>query len=206
MLRLADLLNPASNTSKDPSESARPIPSTPTHAGHVQTSNNGVTDIWASLQELSTRVPLSGPVHAPLEVTRAISIVLGHLQNHSATPSPSMSPSTDSSSVGTPSRLPPSSVSWESDVSLTRYTTLSRLFRYTKGTILEYPETHSDHSIGHLFEMDAVNWVNPVDYIAYSRGAPMGGSKKNKPAFCDVLRDSVTGECVPCREFHTTCM
>ncbi|KAJ7145085.1 hypothetical protein C8R43DRAFT_890873 [Mycena crocata] len=91
----------------------------------------------------------------------------------------------------------------ETMVHLTNKMTLSVLYRHPPHTILEYPETAaSPNSIGHLFPMDPDNWEPPEYNIAYSRGAPMGGSLKD--VFVDVMVDGA-GNTVPCRETHSTC-
>ncbi|KAJ7210251.1 hypothetical protein C8J57DRAFT_1257262 [Mycena rebaudengoi] len=59
------------------------------------------------------------------------------------------------------------------NVKINRITTLEVLYEYPVGYILEYPETSSTGSIGHLFCMDPNDWQDPTLNIAYSRGGNM---------------------------------
>lgn len=90
------------------------------------------------------------------------------------------------------------------NVAINRITTLEVLYKYPVGYVLEYPETSSTGSIGHLFHMDPNDWRDPVLNIAYSRGAGTGQSLSGTSVKCDLLVDS-EGNRVECRERHTTC-
>ncbi|KAJ7232408.1 hypothetical protein C8J57DRAFT_1533133 [Mycena rebaudengoi] len=59
------------------------------------------------------------------------------------------------------------------NVKINGITTLEVLYEYPVGYILEYPETSSTGSIGHLFCMDPNDWQDPTLNIAYSRGGNM---------------------------------
>ncbi|KAE9385141.1 hypothetical protein BT96DRAFT_1007329 [Gymnopus androsaceus JB14] len=82
---------------------------------------------------------------------------------------------------GCPS-LPPASLSQdlafktETDVTVTQQCTVSQLYTYRRGSLVEYPETSPHGVIGHLFEMDAASWFNPAQAFAYSQGRPEGFS------------------------------
>ncbi|KAJ7031452.1 hypothetical protein C8F04DRAFT_924530, partial [Mycena alexandri] len=90
------------------------------------------------------------------------------------------------------------------NVAINRITTLEVLYEYPLGFVLEYPETSSTGSIGHLFRMDPDDWQDPVLNIAYSRGGRMGQSLSGTSVQCRVLVNGA-GEQVPCSERHTTC-
>lgn len=93
------------------------------------------------------------------------------------------------------------------NVYLNRKTILQTLYHYGIGTALEYPETSesADCAIGHLFEMSPEDWINPCRSFAYSQGLPKGQSKPEEQIFCKLLVDD-SGNEVPCRRSHTTCM
>lgn len=95
----------------------------------------------------------------------------------------------------------------ETNVLVTRQTTVSKLYTYCAGAIVEYPETATEEHIGHLFEMDISNWFNPASSFAYSQGRPEGFSTKSTKGsayHCNVLVDE-DGNKVPCSIRHTTC-
>ncbi|KAJ3924494.1 MAG: hypothetical protein NXY57DRAFT_969752 [Lentinula lateritia] len=80
----------------------------------------------------------------------------------------------------------------ETNVLVTRQTTVSKLYTYCAGAIVEYPETATEEHIGHLFEMDISNWFNPASSFAYSQGRPEGFSTKSTKGsayHCNVLVD-----------------
>jgi hypothetical protein len=91
----------------------------------------------------------------------------------------------------------------ESDVSVNRKITLSELYRYPPGIAVEYPETSAE-GVGHLFELDPTNWINPTLDFQYSKGEPRGYSKKSEDVCVPVLTDSEGVE-VPCKVKHATC-
>ncbi|KAJ7016860.1 hypothetical protein C8F04DRAFT_1340208 [Mycena alexandri] len=91
------------------------------------------------------------------------------------------------------------------NVAINRITTLEVLYEYPLGFVLEYPETSSTGSIGHLFRMDPDDWQDPALNIAYSRGGRMGQSLSGTSVQCRVLVNGA-GEEVPCSERHTTCV
>jgi len=112
-----------------------------------------------------------------------------------------LSPHQSRTSSPAPSPLP----TIERDVRLNRKTTLRTLFRYPLGTTIEYPETSSNGSVGHLFEVAPDEWSNPHLNFAYSQGAPTGRTQTGNYTFCSLLVDD-NGEEVPCQEVHATCM
>ncbi|KAJ3966486.1 hypothetical protein EV361DRAFT_954025 [Lentinula raphanica] len=89
---------------------------------------------------------------------------------------------------------------------LNRKTTLSSVYEYPVGEIVEYPETGFEASgaIGHLFRMEASGeWISPARNFAYSRGSPRG--KEKNPVQVSLLVNSATGEPVLCNSRHSTC-
>lgn len=92
------------------------------------------------------------------------------------------------------------------NVFINRKTTLEKLYTYHASTTVEYPETSSTGSVGHLLPLirSGTSWVNPARNIAYSQGEPRGTSGKNYVE-CPVLIDD-SGKPVPCRTLHSTCM
>ncbi|KAJ6627414.1 hypothetical protein B0H10DRAFT_1779384 [Mycena sp. CBHHK59/15] len=69
---------------------------------------------------------------------------------------------------------------------------------------LQYPETVSSGSVGHLFRMNPSDWRTPALNIAYSRGKPAGQTIAGNTVQCCLLVDD-SGQPVPCIESHTTC-
>jgi hypothetical protein len=105
----------------------------------------------------------------------------------------------------TPSLCHTASYKVNYNVQATRQLTLSHLYTYHPGTLVEYPETTVAGHVGHLFELDADNWVNPTNAFAYSQGLPGGRSKKSQMRYCQLLVDR-EGHTVPCHVAHSTCM
>ena len=91
------------------------------------------------------------------------------------------------------------------DVRINHKTTLHTLYRYPLGSIIEYPKTSTEGSVGHLFEIVPENWSNPRLNFAYVQGPPTGRTKIGSYVQCPLLVDE-DGEEVPCREIHSTCM
>ncbi|KAJ7661103.1 hypothetical protein B0H17DRAFT_1144805 [Mycena rosella] len=98
----------------------------------------------------------------------------------------------------------PGAIIRQHDVRLTSRTTLSTLYHYPLHTILEYPETNADGTIGHLFRMDPDDWQVPDLNIVYLRGAPTGRMVVGKEIFNDVMVDA-RGNQVACSSSHSTC-
>ncbi|KAK6991924.1 hypothetical protein R3P38DRAFT_2571883 [Favolaschia claudopus] len=98
----------------------------------------------------------------------------------------------------------PAVVKRRTNVAINRITTLEVLYEYPVGYTLEYPETSSTGSIGHLFHIDPDNWEDPTLNIAYSRGGRMGRSVSGATVKCLLLVDA-EGIAVDCSERHTTC-
>ncbi|KAJ6467458.1 hypothetical protein DFH09DRAFT_1254258 [Mycena vulgaris] len=99
-------------------------------------------------------------------------------------------------------------LAWETedDVKITRETTLSTLYTYAQGVVIEYPET-SLEGAGHLFLMDPStpdSWRNPIRDFAYSLGAPKGFTRVGRESLVAILTGS-DGEMVPCRIQYATC-
>ncbi|KAJ7122366.1 hypothetical protein C8R44DRAFT_622071 [Mycena epipterygia] len=96
------------------------------------------------------------------------------------------------------------SVKRSTNVAINRITTVEVLYEYPQGYVLEYPETSSTGSIGHLFRMNPDDWQDPTLNIAYSRGGNMGRTLSGASVNCLLLVDNI-GDKVPCAERHTTC-
>lgn len=94
------------------------------------------------------------------------------------------------------------------NVWLNNKTTLSALYHYKADTVLEYPRTSDTPktSVGHLFELSPVHWSHPRLNFAYSQGPPKGQTKDGDHIYCSLLKHDGTGEEVPCRLSHYTCM
>lgn len=90
-------------------------------------------------------------------------------------------------------------------VKLNRQTMLETLYTYKPGALIEYPRTSATGWVGHLVSMDLASpWISPVRNFAYSQGAP-DGSSGSKTLKCRILVNE-SGEEVPCKEIHSTCM
>jgi hypothetical protein len=63
--------------------------------------------------------------------------------------------------------------------------------------MVEYPETSSGGSVGHLFNISPEDWANPRTNFAYSQGEPSGRTKVGHSVQCKLLIDS-DGNKVPC--------
>jgi hypothetical protein len=94
----------------------------------------------------------------------------------------------------------------ESNVKIGRLTTLARMYIFDDiGAYIEYPESDGQHPIGYLFRCDPNNWEIPSHNFAYTLGSPSGHTRRGQTISVDVLRDSETGEKIPCTENHYTC-
>ena len=74
------------------------------------------------------------------------------------------------------------------------------LYFHPRGSVVEYPQTDLDKNVGHLFEMDPSNWINPALDFAYSRGPPEG------QLACTVQRLRGAVGAVQCIRSFKTCM
>ncbi|KZP08487.1 hypothetical protein FIBSPDRAFT_901216 [Athelia psychrophila] len=98
-------------------------------------------------------------------------------------------------------------LSVQENVYLNRKTTLVKLFTYTRNAAaVEYPATHAQRPVGHLFEVDPDDWFNPRLNFAYSQGEPSGSrtTENGKAIFCQLLVDT-DGNKVPCKVSQFTC-
>ena len=137
--------------------------------------------------------------HSSLSTCRPHTIL-----HHARSPSPAGDSSTSSPSRSS-SPLPIPRPTIQHDVFLNRKTTLNTLYHYPLGAVVEYPETSSKGSIGHLFEISPDNWSNPRTNFVYSQGEPSGRTKSGSSIRCVLLTD-IDGKEVPFREVHSTCM
>ncbi|KAL0567432.1 hypothetical protein V5O48_014558 [Marasmius crinis-equi] len=98
----------------------------------------------------------------------------------------------------------PSKVSF--NVSINSQVTLASLSHYPIGSIPQYLETSSSlddtNPEGHLFDISASEWTNPLKDVLYSKGEPKG--TKKEATFVKVLTDE-NGNCVPCTRRMVTC-
>ena len=62
------------------------------------------------------------------------------------------------------------------DIKLNRKTLLTKLYTYALGDVVDYPETTSSNSIGHLFHLDPDMWHTPMQDFVYSLGPPRGST------------------------------
>ncbi|KAJ3849802.1 hypothetical protein EV368DRAFT_46593 [Lentinula lateritia] len=86
---------------------------------------------------------------------------------------------------------------------LNRKTTLSSVYQYSVGAVVEYPDS-AVTGVGHLFEMNrGGDWHSPVLDFAYSRGQPCAQARGTSTS--SLLVSSTTGEQVPCILRHSTC-
>ncbi|KAJ7581936.1 hypothetical protein C8J56DRAFT_1056935 [Mycena floridula] len=97
----------------------------------------------------------------------------------------------------------PPGVTVKHNVKLNRDTTLTELWIYPPGFLLEYPHTSSslEQAIGHLFTMQGFSWTCPSHDFAYSLGDPRGGTSNVKVY---PLADN-EGNQVLCKRRFRTC-
>jgi hypothetical protein len=104
----------------------------------------------------------------------------------------------------TPPPIIPSDTIVHHNIQINQQTTLETVYYYTLNTLLEYPETSTDGSVGHVLTLDPQEWINPVSNFTYSLGGSHGMSQKSKTIKVGALVDA-SGDQVPCREMHMTC-
>ena len=92
----------------------------------------------------------------------------------------------------------------QTNIWITRCTTLTSFLSHLAGTFLQYPNTVDNGMIGHLFSLDVQMWDHPKDHLCYSLGEPKGATVDGHPVFCHILTDS-KGTMVPCQVTHWTC-
>ncbi|KAJ6546670.1 hypothetical protein DFH09DRAFT_1506327 [Mycena vulgaris] len=184
-LRVDELLN---------SFTPPPVPPPPPtssggHSAHV--------DIRPQLAGLAGFSREPGALHAPQSIQDHLNEVLDYLrtEQHPHVPEKATPPRTPAVSEAPIKHL---------HVQINPQTTLEILYEYSPNYVLEYPETSSTGSIGHLFPMDPDNWQDPALNIVYSRGGRMGQTVSGASVKCQLLLDT-KGEPVLCAERHTTC-
>lgn len=206
MLPLASLLDASHFTPphqallQAPAESSS-APSTPTSTRSASPllsarSREVTVNIREQLAQLFKAIPPTGGVYVPDRVRRSLAIVVDHFTPNSR-PLPALVPLPNHTAAD-------GIASIATDIPLNRESTLELLLRYELGHSVEYPRTSATGKIGHLFQIDASAWVNPVEFVVYSQGSPHGATVKDKPVYCRLLVDS-TGSEVPCRQTHSTC-
>ncbi|KAJ7222651.1 hypothetical protein C8J57DRAFT_1094515 [Mycena rebaudengoi] len=156
-----------------------------------------LVDIRSQLAQFS-RLSLEDVVLAPPSVRQKLVDALSFLST--LPPSPSTPHPSDFNILISPT--PPLRQTYNERVS--RQTILSTLFHYPVNSIVEYPATSAQGSVGHLFEMDPENWMCPSLNITYSLGSPRGQTLAGSSVKCQLLVDS-KGVAVPCIEKHSTC-
>ncbi|KAJ7122259.1 hypothetical protein C8R44DRAFT_622063 [Mycena epipterygia] len=160
---------------------------------HVQ-AHTDLVDIQPQLGRLAA-LNVAG-TRATAAVQQKLLSVIEYLEAQQA--------SSNSQGARWPSLHNPRSVTEEYNVPLNRRTCLSVLYHHPLRHVLEYPDTSSDGTVGHLFRMDPDDWQVPDLNIVYSRGAPMGRTLVGKEVFVDILGDA-EGNMVACTESHSTC-
>ncbi|KAJ3771677.1 hypothetical protein FB446DRAFT_789369 [Lentinula raphanica] len=174
-------------------------------APHEQKKSNATSAALFSIVRSSTTPPLHYSFQFPESMTPGRRLSLSELLNPTTgPPSPSLpplaAPSTSSFNVHVQRLLR------HVDFKLNRKTTLSAVYEYPVGEVVEYPETGTDNvgAIGHLFKMEGGgNWASPARNFAYSRGPPRG--KERFPVEVPLLVSSATGKPVLCISRHSTC-
>ncbi|KIJ33839.1 hypothetical protein M422DRAFT_182788 [Sphaerobolus stellatus SS14] len=169
-------------------------------------------DVRPQLEELRSLLDNdNGPILASNTVSGQLAEILHNLRNLRTSVS-----RPDNRNINplerTSNSLPPANISSilpepevEYNVKITQRILLSKLYKYPKGSYLEYPETSPDDKtyIGHLFHWEG-DMNSPVGSIVYSQGPPKGQTKKGNPAKINLFQDS-NGEKVDCVKINSTC-
>lgn len=160
-------------------------------------------DVSHQLELLVNILAQPHPSRVPLHVRDSLDIVLDHFKNsHNSQlmPGGALAPTSSPPPVDVPE------LKIERHVKLNRKTTLEILYTYSNpNSIVEYPATCKNGSIGHLFAMDPELWINPTCNFIYSLGEPRGRmGTVEKPETCTLLVDN-NGKLVPCKISHSTC-
>ncbi|KAJ7798963.1 hypothetical protein B0H14DRAFT_1711939 [Mycena olivaceomarginata] len=157
-----------------------------------------LVDISPQLAQLATLLRPGTQILAPPNISDDLAVLWNRLKPPATheprlpLPSPPNNP------------LPhPLATSIERNVTITKKTTVSELYRYPPGVSVEYPES-SESGVGHLFRLDPDGWTNPTLDFLYSKGEPRGYSKKGEDVSVPILTDS-EGVQVPCKVKHATC-
>ncbi|KAF8182256.1 hypothetical protein K438DRAFT_2166815 [Mycena galopus ATCC 62051] len=196
-LAIRDLLN------------AEPAPATSLTSVNSQTISSAsprphpldFVDIGPQLLRLAKFVngPGDTPMLTPLSVQQSLNSALEYLESQSGSQRSATVPG-----IPDTSELSDITVKRSTNIAINRVTTLQILYEYPVGYGLEYPETSSTGSVGHLFRMDPNDWQDPALNIAYSRGGNMGQSLSGTSVKCRLLVDG-DKNLVECAERHTTC-
>ena len=162
-------------------------------------------DVSYQLELLVNILSQPHPSRVPLNVRDSLDIILGHFKNLSCSSSQLTARSmlAPASSPMPPVDVPKLNIEWF--VKLNYKTTLEILYTYGNlNSVIEYPETCKNRSIGHLFAMDPKLWINPSCNFIYSLGAPWGSiGTINKPKTCPLLVDN-DRKLIPCKISHST--
>ena len=130
-------------------------------------------DVSYQLELLVNILSQPHPSRVPLNVRDSLDIVLGHFKNlsHSSSQLMARSMLAPASSSVPPVDVPKLNIEWL--VKLNYKKTLEILYTYgNPNSVIEYPKTCKNRSIGHLFAMDPKLWINPSCNFVYSLGAP----------------------------------
>jgi hypothetical protein len=160
-------------------------------------------DVSHQLELLVNILAQPHPSQVPLNVRDSLDIVLGHFQNSYNS---QLIPGGALAQTSSPPPLDVPELKIERHVKLNRKRTLEILYTYgNPNTIVEYPATFKNGSIGHLFAMDPKSWITPTRNFTYSLGEPRGRmGTVEKPETCPLLVDK-NGRLVPCKISHSTC-
>jgi hypothetical protein len=171
-------------------------PPSPHPLSSTSSLSPGQENVNPQLEILSKRLS-----EAPLAVKEAVELAVSYFTDaRNASPRLQLTPPPDI--TGPP--VIPSNTIVHCNIQINRQTTLETVYYYPLNTLMEYPETSVDGSVGHVFTLDPQEWINPMANFAYSLGGSHGMSQKAKIIKVSLLVDA-SGERVPCRETHTTC-
>lgn len=182
----------------------------------VEPQQPSATALWDIQPQLAALLAFSqsiDPVLVPLDIWEALSRVSAHLLSSTGTLTPLPLRSSPIPSQSPPPMLLPlvpalsSITEVRHNVLLNRVTVLSSLYIYGPGALVEYPQTVDKQlgPVGHLFQLDPLNWQLPVSGFAYSLGTPSGRTLKGTAVYCHLLVDK-NNKRIPCSERHYTCV
>jgi len=155
----------------------------------------GRENVSPEVEILSKRIS-----EAPLAVKEALELAVSYFTDAgNASPHLQLTPPPD---ITGPPVIPSNTIIYR-NIQINRQTTLETVYYYPLNTLVEYPETSVDGSVGHVFTLDPQEWINPMANFAYSLGGSHGMSQKAKTIKVSLLVDA-SGKRVPCRETHTT--
>ena len=177
-------------------------------------------DIQPQLEQLAKILHnTQGSLLAPYHFKEKLVFLIDHIQpSAEVPPAQEETPPHPGSYTGldpdfTKSLAPPSSlapnpfpsyapVTCEYNILVTKQITLSKLYRYPPGALIEYPETDltGETYVSHLFHYSD-GTSSPMKDILYSQGGPNGS---HKDVTCLLLTDDL-GLKIKCKKVNSTC-